>query len=109
MELFFLISLQNLLSSLLDSVDKGYQEEVPDLLSSLPGLKRSAYLASQAQLDNLVQRPHHMIDRIHTYIHTYIHNTYMHTYIHTYIDTYVHTYVHTCIRTYIHTHTYIHT
>jgi len=108
-ELFFLISLQNLLSSLLDSVDKGYQEEVPDLLSSLPGLKRSAYLASQAQLDNLVQRPHHMIDRIHTYIHTYIHNTYMHTYIHTYIDTYVHTYVHTCIRTYIHTHTYIHT
>ena len=75
MGLFFLISLQNLLSSLLDSVDKGYQEEVPDLLSSLPGLKRSAYLASQAQLDNLVQRPHHKIDRIHTYIHTYIHNT----------------------------------
>ena len=59
-ELFlFLFSLQKLLSSLLDSVDKGYQEEVPDLLSSLPGLKRSAYLASQAQLDNLVQRPCH--------------------------------------------------
>ena len=59
----FLFSLQKLLSSLLDSVDKGYQEEVPDLLSSLPGLKRSAYLASQAQLDNLVQRPCHKTDQ----------------------------------------------
>lgn len=38
----------------MDSVDGGYREELPDLPSSLPGLKRSAYLASQAQLDNLV-------------------------------------------------------
>lgn len=39
---------------LLDTLDGGYSEEPLELPSALPGLKRSVYLTSQAQLNNLV-------------------------------------------------------
>jgi hypothetical protein len=40
---------------LIDTIDGGYSDEIPDIPSYLPGLKRSAYLTSQAQLDSLVR------------------------------------------------------
>ena len=40
----------------MDTIDGGYADEIPDIPSYLPGLKRSAYLTSQAQLDRLVRR-----------------------------------------------------
>ena len=40
---------------MIDTIDGGYSEEIPDIPSYLPGLKRSAYLTSQAQLDSLVR------------------------------------------------------
>ena len=46
---------QDLFYSLIDTIDGGYSEEIPDIPSYLPGLKRSAYLTSQAQLDSLVR------------------------------------------------------
>ena len=45
---------QDLFYSLIDSIDGGYTDEIPDIPSYLPGLKRSAYLTSQSQLDSLV-------------------------------------------------------
>ena len=47
---------QDTYCSLLDSLDDGCGEGLLDLPSALPGLRRSAYLASQAQLNNLVRR-----------------------------------------------------
>ena len=46
---------QDLFYSLIDTIDGGYSKEIPDIPSYLPGLKRSAYLTSQAQLDSLVR------------------------------------------------------
>ena len=46
--------LQNLFFSLVDGIDGGYTGSLPDLPSFLPGVNRSAFLASQEQLDNLV-------------------------------------------------------
>ena len=46
---------QDLFYTLIDSIDGGYHDEIPDIPSYLPGLKRSAYLTSQAQLDSLVR------------------------------------------------------
>ena len=40
---------------MIDTIDCGYSDEVPDIPSYLPGLKRSAYLTSQPQLDSLVR------------------------------------------------------
>ena len=48
------LSLQNLFLSLVDRIDGGMSGSIPDLPSFLPGVNRSAYLASQEQLDNLV-------------------------------------------------------
>ena len=41
---------------MIDTIDGGYSDEIPDIPSYLPGLKRSAYLTSQAQLDSLVRK-----------------------------------------------------
>ena len=46
---------QDLFYNLIDTIDGGYSKEIPDIPSYLPGLKRSAYLTSQAQLDSLVR------------------------------------------------------
>lgn len=48
------IATQKFYCDLLDSLDSGYGAELLELPSALPGLKRSVYLASQAQLNNLV-------------------------------------------------------
>lgn len=48
------IATQKSYCDLLDSLDGGYGSELLELPSALPGLKRSVYLASQAQLNNLV-------------------------------------------------------
>ena len=39
----------------MDCIDNGLSRAIPDLASFLPGLNRSAFLASQEQLDNLVR------------------------------------------------------
>ena len=56
--------------SLVDTINGGYGEEPLDLPSSLPGLRRSAYLASQTQLDNLVGQvailSHSVVDHAQT-------------------------------------------
>lgn len=44
----------NLFFSLVDNIDSGLTGAMPDLPSFLPGLRRSAFLASTQQLDNLV-------------------------------------------------------
>ena len=49
------MTVQTLYYSVVDSLDGSYSDDVPDLPSSLPGLKRSSFLASQAQLNNLVR------------------------------------------------------
>ncbi len=46
--------LQNLFFSLVDGIDGGYTGNIPDLPSFLPGVNRSAFLASQDQLHNMV-------------------------------------------------------
>ena len=47
--------LQESYCALLDSLDSGCGAEPPEVPSSLPGLKRTAYLASQTQLNDLVR------------------------------------------------------